>query len=360
MPAHTYGNYIMNPLQVGFLIQSWAPNHFICHVLAYVMVFAFCFQVPIFTKGKFSTWIHLNQGVRLTPFWNKQLKNFSMVMILSLLTLSTHWNWTPFDEADTVPSSGFLHFISTISDNSGQQYVPCIKSHILSCQARALLLPVLLAGTMLMYKLINYFPVIQQHLVSRLLYHLITSLRILPISRLISLCDFQTCIAAYVTLDTEQLISHTKAALVDIITSLWGSDGMVIAASEVHELPSKFMVFWSVLCLNRLVIQIVFWHIFLIWLPESAMNSGLHSFPFFTTLRVLFLLVRLAFMVTSMGLWHRIEWPWCASDSRKKGSHGGWHSWFVKVYSFITTIFICCAGWYTSKNFRSEENHYFQ
>ena len=31
-------------------------------------------------------------------------------------------------------------------------------------------------------------------------------------------------------------VTHTRAALVDTITSLQGSDGVVIAASEVHEL----------------------------------------------------------------------------------------------------------------------------
>ena len=35
------------------------------------------------------------------------------------------------------------------------------------------------------------------------------------------------------------------------------------------------------------------------------MRSGLHSFPFFKIFMILFLLVRLAFMVTSTGLWHR-------------------------------------------------------
>ena len=38
---------------------------------------------------------------------------------------------------------------------------------------------------------------------------------------------------------TEQLISDTKAALVDTIASLKASDGGLIAASEVHELPTN-------------------------------------------------------------------------------------------------------------------------
>ena len=56
-----------------------------------------------------------------------------------------------------------------------------------------------------------------------------------------NLSYFQTGIgaAAYTTLDTEQLLFHTRTVLIDIIASLQGSDGGVITASEVHELPTK-------------------------------------------------------------------------------------------------------------------------
>ena len=55
-----------------------------------------------------------------------------------------------------------------------------------------------------------------------------------------SLSDLHTGIvaAAYATLDTEQLISHTRTALADTIASLLDSDG-VIPVSEVHELVAK-------------------------------------------------------------------------------------------------------------------------
>ena len=55
------------------------------------------------------------------------------------------------------------------------------------------------------------------------------------------LSDFQTIIgvAAYASLDTEQLISHTRAASDDTITFLKCSDGRVKAASEVHKLCTK-------------------------------------------------------------------------------------------------------------------------
>ena len=61
---------------------------------------------------------------------------------------------------------------------------------------------------------------------------------LLIIRRLISLSDFQTSnsVAAYVTLDTEQLISHTRIVLDDTFTSLQVSDRELIPVSEVHDL----------------------------------------------------------------------------------------------------------------------------
>ena len=44
---------------------------------------------------------------------------------------------------------------------------------------------------------------------------------------------------ACVTLDIELFIYHTSTALVDAIACQQGSDGGVIAASEVHELLTK-------------------------------------------------------------------------------------------------------------------------
>ena len=55
------------------------------------------------------------------------------------------------------------------------------------------------------------------------------------------LSDFETGIGAapYATLDTTQLISHTRTVLVDTIASLQHSDGGVIPVSEVYELLTK-------------------------------------------------------------------------------------------------------------------------
>ena len=53
-----------------------------------------------------------------------------------------------------------------------------------------------------------------------------------------NLSDFQTGVgtAAHTTLDTEQLISHLRVALVDTLSSLPDSEVGVIPVSEEHEL----------------------------------------------------------------------------------------------------------------------------
>ena len=56
-----------------------------------------------------------------------------------------------------------------------------------------------------------------------------------------SLSEFQTGIgaAAHTTLDTEQLISHLKVALVDTLSFLPNSEGGVLPVSRVCELLCK-------------------------------------------------------------------------------------------------------------------------
>ena len=56
-----------------------------------------------------------------------------------------------------------------------------------------------------------------------------------------SLSEFQTGIdaAAHATLDTEQLISHTRVKFIDTISFLKDSEGGVISVSEVHQLLTR-------------------------------------------------------------------------------------------------------------------------
>ena len=48
-----------------------------------------------------------------------------------------------------------------------------------------------------------------------------------------------------------------------------------------------------------------------------------------------------------------VSWGCITSSTEpgKKRSHGGQYSWCVTFYNYITIVFICCAGWHTSKNF---------
>ena len=106
-----------------------------------------------------------------------------------------------------------------------------------------------------------------------------------------SFSDFQTSIGAadYATLNTEQLISHTKTAFVVTLTSLQGSDGGVSAASEVHELLTMIhdildsaLSKWA--CNTAHVLAY----------PSNSASLQccevwVSNFPFFTTLRKLFL-----------------------------------------------------------------------
>ena len=85
---------------------------------------------------------------------------------------------TSLDEPDAITSSvssGFLHMVSTISDNSKLQLAHSIRSHKLWCQASALLSPVALATKMSAYKLIHYFCSHSSVMEAGPLHHQITS-----------------------------------------------------------------------------------------------------------------------------------------------------------------------------------------
>ena len=73
-----------------------------------------------------------------------------------------------------------------------------------------------------------------------------------------SLSECQTGIAAAMiaTLETEQLISYTRTANADTVTSLQGSELRVYSVSKVHESLTIFVTFWMGLFLMELVIQL--------------------------------------------------------------------------------------------------------
>ena len=134
---------------------------------------------------------------------------------------------------------GFLHLVSTVSDNSKLQLASSIHTHKLWCQAQALLAPVCLATKMSASKLIHYFsshPAAFGFQASTPPDNISLNSANRKVDQ--SLSDFQTGLgaAAHVTLDTEQLISHLQVALVDTLSSLPEAEGDVIPVSEVHEL----------------------------------------------------------------------------------------------------------------------------
>ena len=171
---------------------------------------------------------------------------------------------TSLDEPDAVTSSissGFLHLVSTISDNSKLELAPSSRSHKLWCQARALRAPVPLATKMSASKLIHYFsthPAVfrcQSSTPS-------ANITLVHANRKAdqNLSEFQTgiCAAAHATLDTEQLISHLSVALVDTLSSLPDSEGGVLPLSEVYELLLKVHDILDDAVSNELGTQLVF------------------------------------------------------------------------------------------------------
>ena len=139
-------------------------------------------------------------------------------------------------------SLGFLHLVSTLSDNSKLQLAPSIRSHKLWCQARALCAPVSLTTKMSASKLIHYF---SSHLAAFGFQSCTPPDNITMTSANKkadqNLSDFQTGVgaAAYATLDTVQLISCHRVALVNTLSSPPDPEEGIIPVSKVHELLLK-------------------------------------------------------------------------------------------------------------------------
>ena len=199
---------------------------------------------PGFT-GKVSSLTHfpLEPGCEDYAFLDQAVADFEQGLD-SILTdsLETPDLDTSLQESDAVTSSvssGFLHSVSTISDNSKQQLAPSIHTRKLWCQARALLTPVSLATKMSASKLIRYFsshPAAFGFRASTAPDNISLNSANRKVDQ--SLSDFQTGLGAtaHATLDTEQLISHLQVALVDTLSSLPEAEGDVIPVSEVREL----------------------------------------------------------------------------------------------------------------------------
>ena len=138
--------------QVDEFTHTWSAEWFVAHSIIY----------PGFT-GKVSSLTHfpLEPGSEDYSFLDQAMADFYQDLV-SILTdsLETPEFDASLDEPDAVPSSvssGFLHLVSTLSDNSKLQLATSIRSRKLWCQARALLAPMPLATKMSASKLICYF-----------------------------------------------------------------------------------------------------------------------------------------------------------------------------------------------------------
>ena len=98
-------------------------------------------------------------------------------------------------------------------------------------------------------------------------------------------------------------MSHTRNAIVDTISSVQDTDRKAIPVPEVHDLLKKIKDILNKV-VSKWIVNAAHILTFAWILPSSTiMISRLHSFPFVTLLRILFLLVSLAFI--SSGIYYR-------------------------------------------------------
>ena len=222
---------------IGYQVEfthTWSAEWFVAH----------CHIFPGFTgKGSSLTYFPLEPGCEDYAFLDQAVADFEQGLD-SILTdsLETPELDTSLDEPDAITSSvssGFLHSVSPLSDNSKPQLAPNILTQKLWCQARDLLAPVSLATKMSASTLILYFsgqPAAFGFWASIPPDNI--SLNSANRKADQSLSDFQTGLAAaaHATLDMEQLIPCLWVALVDTLSSLPQAEGGVIPVSEVCEL----------------------------------------------------------------------------------------------------------------------------
>ena len=151
-----------------------------------------------------------------------------------------------------------LCLISTISDICKPQHAPIIKSCNFCCQASILLFPLPQAVKMVVSKVIHYFSI---HPAAFDFWALSQpdNITLNPTKKKEtnqSLSEFQTGIGTFAnaTLDTKEVMSHTRDAHVGTVASLQDPDEGVISVSEVHQLLTKIHDILCMLCLNELVI----------------------------------------------------------------------------------------------------------
>ena len=251
--------------QVDEFTDSWSAEQFVAF-----------FHIYSWFTGEVSSLTHfpLKPGCENYSFLDQAVAHIDYGLD-SILTdsIKTPELDTSLDEPDAIKSSvssGLLHLVSNISDtfNSASKFICYFSSHPAVFGFWSSTSP--------------------------------NNITLTPVNMNAdqSLSEFQTgiCTAAHATLDTEQLISCLRFAVVDTITSLSNSEGGVIPLSKVCELLIKVHDILDNAVSNELGTHLIFYHMCLILLPGSIMRSGLHSSPFFMVSKMWFLIVRLAYM----------------------------------------------------------------
>ena len=228
---------VMTGYQVDEFTSTWLAEQYVAHSHIYLR---FTGKVSLFTH------FPLEPGCGDYSFLDQAMADFEQGLDFILTSsLETPELDTYLDEPDAIPSSvssEFLCSASALSDNSKLQLAPSIRSCKLWCQDMALLASVPLATKMSESKLIHYFsshPAAFRFWSSTPLDNITWTSANRKADQ--SLSDLQTGVgaAAHATLDTEQLISHLRVALLDTLSSLPDSEGGIIPVSKVHELLLK-------------------------------------------------------------------------------------------------------------------------
>ena len=228
------GSGVVIGYQVDEFTCTWSAEWFVA-----------CSHIYPGITGKVSSLTHfpLEPGCEDYAFLDQAVADFEQgldsILTDSLETLELDTSQEEPDAITSSVSSGFLHSVSTLSDNSKLQLARSIHTHKLWCQARALLDPVSLATKMSASKLIHYFsshPAAFGFQASTPPDNISLNSANRKVDQ--SLSDFRTGVGAmaHATLDTEQLISCLQVALVDTISSLPKAEGDVIPVCEVREL----------------------------------------------------------------------------------------------------------------------------
>ena len=138
--------------QVDEFTCTWSAEQFVT-----------CSHIYPGLTGKVSSLTHfpLEPGCEDYAFLDQAVADFEQgldsILTDSLETLELDTSLEEPDAITSSVSSGFLHLVSTLSDNSKLHLALFIHSCKLWCQARALLAPVSLATKMSASKLIHYF-----------------------------------------------------------------------------------------------------------------------------------------------------------------------------------------------------------